>query len=136
MDAGDDTFAGQAGQRRGPGLEAGERRGDQAGDDGRAAVPAVEPGGVPGVIGRSLGERRAAAPVHVHVDESGQHPVPAQVGDVPPGSGGLTAAGRVDHAPGQADPPGIQHPVGGHHPAAGQQAAAVRGPSGGRDLVH
>ena len=26
---------------------------------------------------RSLGERRAAAAVHVHVDEAGQHPAPA-----------------------------------------------------------
>ena len=40
----------------------------------------VELRGAPGVVGRSLGERRAAAAVHVHIDESGQHPGAAQIG--------------------------------------------------------
>ena len=44
-----------------------------------AAVPAVELRGAPGILGRSLSERRAAAPVHMHVDEARQYPPPAQV---------------------------------------------------------
>ena len=75
----DDALAGQPGQQRGPGLQAGQWRGDQAGQDGGAAVPAVELRGAPGILRRSLGERRAAAPVHMHVDEARKHPLPAQV---------------------------------------------------------
>ena len=81
VNPGDDALAGQAGQHRGPGLEVGERRGDQAGHDGRAAVPAVELRGAPGVVGCPLGKRRATASMHVQVDESRQDPVAAQVGD-------------------------------------------------------
>ena len=81
VNPGDDVLADQAGQHSRPGLEVDERRGDQAGHDGGAAVPAVELRGAPGVVGRSRGERRTAAAVHVHVDEARQHPVPVQVGD-------------------------------------------------------
>ena len=107
VDTGYDILAGQPGQHRGPDLKVGEGRGDQAGHDSRAAVPAVEVRGAPGVVGRSLGERRAAAPVHVHIDESRQHPVPAQVGDkeaLPVRR--LAGADGIDRVPGQPDPAG------------------------------
>ena len=122
---------------RGPGLELGERRGDQAGHDGRAAVTAVELRGAPGVLRRSLGERRAAAPVHVHVDEARQHPLPAQV-DVTGSPGGAAASPGPTASitsPGQPDPAGAEHASGRHHAAAGQQAAAGE-PGVRRDLWH
>ena len=139
VNPGDDALAGQAGQHRGPGLEVGERRGDQAGHDGRAAVPAVELRGAPGVVGCPLGKRRATASMHVQVDESRQDPVAAQVGD---GKlerqlfGRVAGPDRVDQRAGQADPAGAEHPFGRHHAAAGQQAERRQGPGRSRDRVH
>ena len=135
VNPGDDALAGQAGQHRGPGLEVGERRGDQTGHDGRAAVPAVELRSAPGVDGCPLGERRATAAVHVQVDEAWQHPVPVQVGDGKLGRqlvGGVAGPDRVDRRADQADPAGAEHPFGRHHAAAGQQAGRRQDPSTGR----
>ena len=46
----DHALIGQAGQQGGAGLELGERRGDQAGQQARAAVRAVKRGGGPSVL--------------------------------------------------------------------------------------
>ena len=81
----DEAVVGQPGQQGGAGLQFGERRGDQAGQHAGGALRAVELSGLPGVVFRTLGERRAAAAVDVHVDEPGEHPLPAQVNGRTPG---------------------------------------------------
>ena len=50
VNPGDGALVGQGGQHGGPGLEVGERRGDQAGHERGAAVSAVERRRAPGVV--------------------------------------------------------------------------------------
>jgi hypothetical protein len=141
VQAGDDAVVGQFGQHGGAGLQFGERRGDQAGQHGRGAVAPVELRGLPGVVCRTFGERRAAAAVHVDVDKPGEHPLPAQVdGRLPPGPLVRPVAGadRVDQVPGQEDPAGADHAARRDDPAACEQAAGRPGdrrPGGIRPVI-
>src|SRR5579859_5723722 len=124
MQAGDDALIGESGQQAGPGLQFGQRSGDQACQHRRAALPAVERRGLPGLVARSLGERRAAAAVDVDVDEPREDPLPAQVnGGL---TGGRTGPDRVDHGAGEADPAGIENAVRSDDATALQQEHHVR----------
>ena len=120
----DEAVVDQRGQHGGAGLQFGQRSGDQAGQHAGGALRAVELRGLPGVVFRALGERRAAAAVDVHVDEPGEYPLPAQVnrGELR-GERLWRVAGpdRVDEVPGQPDPAGAEHAPRGDDPAAGQQ---------------
>src|SRR6185437_13624260 len=109
------------GEHRDPALKLIEGGGHQAGEEPGRAVPAVERGGAPDVVRAAFGERRAAAAVHVHVDEPGQRP-PDPAGR---GRRRLALPHRLDAAAGDPQPAGGQaaarrdHAVGGDYERLG-----------------